>query len=64
MSVDDVASFLETNEFGEYVELFKANKIDGGDLQELNNDSLKDLGVRPLHCSKIIKLVKQEKKKL
>ena len=63
MSVDDVAHFLECNGFGQYVQYFKDNEIDGGDLQELDVDGLKDMGVKALHASKIIKLVKKEKKK-
>lgn len=63
MSVDDVEQFLESNGFGQYKESFRTNSIDGGDLQELQHDGLKELGVKPLHCSKILKLIKQEKKK-
>jgi hypothetical protein len=62
MSVDDVVQFLETNGFAQYVNCFKEHNIDGGDLQELDVDGLKDMGVKALHASKIIKLVKKEKR--
>jgi hypothetical protein len=63
MSVDDVGHFLESKGFGQYVQCCKDNGINGGILQELDVDGLKEMGVQALHASKIIKLVKQEKKK-
>jgi hypothetical protein len=63
MSVDDVGQLLESKGFGRYVQCFKDNGINGGILQELDVDGLKEMGVQALHASKIIYLVKQEKKK-
>ena len=62
MTVDDVARLLEEHGLSEYVESFKGNGIGGAMFQELDKDALKDLGVKALHCSKIMSIIKQEKK--
>ena len=63
MSVDEVAQLLESHGFGQYVGYLKDNDIDGGVLQELDVDGFKAMGVTPVDAAKLVKFVRQEKKK-
>ena len=47
----------------QYVEKFRSEEIDGGLLQELDQDGLKELDVSSgLHRSKILKKIKETRK--
>ncbi len=46
LSTSEVCNLLKTSGLDdEVVEIFRANKIDGGTLLELNSDDLKELGI-------------------
>ncbi|XP_065828093.1 uncharacterized protein [Oscarella lobularis] len=62
-TVDDVCSFLDDIGMKQYVEKFRSEEIDGGLLQELDQDGLKELDVSSgLHRSKILKKIKETRK--
>jgi hypothetical protein len=63
MSVDDVGHFLESHGYHQYVESFKTHKVDGGVMQDLDRDCLKELEVGALDTVKILGLIKQEKER-
>lgn len=62
MSVDDVAQLLEMGKLSKYVELFREKEIDGATLQELDIDAFEELGVKGIDRSKMIGIIKREKK--
>jgi len=55
MSVEDVCEWLKTLELGEYVEVFRANKIDGELLSEMQESELiEDFGMSKYHRRRLL----------
>ena len=62
LSISAVCDLLKTNGFDDdAVEVFRANKIDGGTLLELNSEDLKELGIVALGDRKKLEKVKNTK---
>ena len=60
LSTSEVCTLLKTNGFDDdVVEVFRANKIDGSTLKELNSEDLKELGIIALGDRKRLERVKK-----
>ena len=60
LSTSEVCTLLKTNGFDDdVVEVFRANKIDGSALKELNSEDLKELGIIALGDRKRLERVKK-----
>ena len=57
LSVNDVGNLLIRLNFGEYVDLFAKNLIDGSLLIDLSHEDMKSLGLPQFHCKKMIKFI-------
>lgn len=57
MTVNEVSQFLRHFHFGDYVEVFAENDVDGSMLVSLEDDELKALGMNAFQCKKVKKLV-------
>eukprot|EP00118_Oscarella_pearsei_P023946 m.294339 g.294339 ORF g.294339 m.294339 type:complete len:5643 (+) comp40744_c0_seq7:98-17026(+) len=62
MSVDDVSFWLADIGFGKYAENFKEEAVDGGTLQELDQDGLKEVGIKSgLDRAKILNKIRKKR---
>lgn len=57
MTVSEVSQFLSHFRFGDYVEVFAENEVDGSLLSSLDDEELKSLGLNAFQCKKLKKLV-------
>lgn len=57
LTVREVSDLLRHFHFGEFVEVFAENLVDGGLLVSLDEEDLKSLGMNSFHCKKIKKII-------
>ena len=62
VTVDDVCEWLKNSNMSQYVDMFKLEEVDGKLLTDLDEEALKDLGVKnSFHRKKIIRKIKEMK---
>lgn len=57
LKISEVSQFLRHFNFGDFVEVFAENEVDGSLLVSLEEEDLKSLGMNSFHCKKVKKLV-------
>ena len=57
MTINEVSQFLSHFHFGDYVNVFAENEVDGTLLASLDDEELKSLGLNAFQCKKLKKLV-------
>ena len=57
LKISEVSQFLRHYNFGDFVEVFAENEVDGALLVSLDEEDLKSLGMSSFHCKKVKKLI-------